>query len=295
MDKRLLALVLCLMTVIIYAVGIKVVLPDYLKKRSTKTVKRVVAAYVNGEEIPAGDDKAKEILEAVKKIISENIKDGMTDYQKELAFHDYIVKTCTYSANPDQPYQSDIHHAYGCLVNHDAVCDGYAEALQILFDCVGIESYFMTGVASDLVTGTGENHAWNLVKIDGKWYHLDATWDDPEVEGANYAPVHWYFNLSDADTERDHSWDREDYPAAVSSDASFYKNSKSYFKSVGDMRHGMTAMMKGKNVYQCECAVEGPTPSEEDLKFMFGAAGKRRYFIISQEYKDFTVVVLRFP
>ena len=295
MDKRLITLVLAFVMAIVYTVIAKVTVPNYLKKRSTKTVNRVVNAYKNGEEIPASDKKAREILEVVKKVISENITEDMTDYQKELVLHDYIVKTCTYSANPDQPYKSNIHHAYGCLVEHDAVCDGYAESLQILFDCCGIDSYFVTGVASDIVSGSSENHAWNMVKIDDKWYHLDATWDDPEVEGAKYAPIHWYFNLSDSDIGRDHTWTRENYPAATSDDASFYKNSKSYFTSVGEMRHGMTALMKGKNVVQCECAVKGSAPSSEDLKFMFGAAGKRKYYIINQEYSDHTVLVLRFP
>lgn len=70
-----------------------------------------------------------------------------------------------------------IYTAYGALVEGDAVCQGYALAYKLLLDKCGIDSV--------LVTSNEMGHAWNLVKLDGSWYHVDVTWDDPtpNVEG----------------------------------------------------------------------------------------------------------------
>ncbi|MBQ9438321.1 MAG: hypothetical protein IJU50_08305, partial [Lachnospiraceae bacterium] len=89
------------------------------------------------------------------------------DYEKVLAVHDWLCGLVDYR---EDAY--DCHTAYGALVRHQAVCDGYALSFQRFMDALGIPCYVATGIRNN------EAHAWNLVQLNGQWYHLDTTWDD---------------------------------------------------------------------------------------------------------------------
>lgn len=120
---------------------------------------------------------------AVNKAVTQT--QGLTnDFEKALVLHDYLVLHCEY-----QKSNSTIcNTAYGTLVNQSSVCQGYALAYKYLLDKVNIESY--------LVTSDNMNHAWNMIKLDGAYYHVDITWDDPTSDQFGYAQ-HDYFLLSD--------------------------------------------------------------------------------------------------
>lgn len=106
------------------------------------------------------DNKIYEIL---KKILKENT----TEFQKVKAIHDYVINLASY----DTSYQRS--SAYDILIHKTAVCEGYAlVAYRLLLDA-GLENRVIIGL------GNNELHAWNIVKVDGKWYNLDLTWDDP--------------------------------------------------------------------------------------------------------------------
>ncbi|MBQ9847522.1 MAG: hypothetical protein IJO64_00490 [Clostridia bacterium] len=97
----------------------------------------------------------------------------LAEVEKALLIHDRLAIHCEYDydaylagALPEEAF-----YIYGALVSRQAVCQGYAEAYGFLLDMVGIESYICE---SDTL-----NHAWNIVYIGGKPYHVDVTWDDP--------------------------------------------------------------------------------------------------------------------
>ncbi len=90
-----------------------------------------------------------------------------TAYDKVKAVHDYLCEHITYVQDD---YYS--HTAYGALAGGTAVCDGYSLAFQRFMDVLGIPCLIATGERN------GDSHAWNLVQLDGQWYHLDVTWDD---------------------------------------------------------------------------------------------------------------------
>ena len=118
-----------------------------------------------------------------------------TEYDKAVAIHDALVKHITYEESPNQ------FNAYGAIADKKAVCEGYAKAYQYLLRKLGIQSYIVTGTSKE------QNHGWNLVKLDGKYYHVDVTWDDPTVNPEQEAgkPIyHAYFAVSDSDIEVDH-------------------------------------------------------------------------------------------
>lgn len=105
----------------------------------------------------------KKIDEAAAAIIGE-ITEEMTAYDIIKLFYDKLAGEVIYDETA--PNLRDI---YGSLVNKKAVCGGYAKAFSYLCDKVGIESLTITG-------DFGETpHMWNMVKLDGEWYHVDAT------------------------------------------------------------------------------------------------------------------------
>lgn len=134
------------------------------------------------------DPSLKATYSEAQRIISNLIDPSMTEFDKELAIHDYLVINIQYDReNYNAKTIPDVSHtAYGALINKIAVCDGYAQAANLLLNMVDVESKLVTGIA-------GEFHQWNIVKIDGDYYYLDVTFDDLDDGKISYK----YFNLSD--------------------------------------------------------------------------------------------------
>ncbi len=115
---------------------------------------------------------------AVKNQILNQIA-GKNDIEKMKYIHDYLVDTIEY----DQTFgEKNIYNIYGALVSKTCVCEGYAKASQYLLNEAGLENIIITGTATNS-DGKTENHAWNYVNIDEKWYAIDTTWDDPIIVG----------------------------------------------------------------------------------------------------------------
>ena len=176
---------------------------------------------IEGEEIPASETRAQELSDAIQTFIDENINVFMGDYEKALAIHDYLVTNAEYGDKYN--VIEDEHSAYGTVINHVAVCEGYAMAFELIAMCTGMECKFIVGNA-------GEDHAWNLVSIDGQWYHVDVTWDDPvltdmddDMKNSDYI-MHKYFNVSDEILQAEgRTWEADFYPEATSMDKNFYQ------------------------------------------------------------------------
>lgn len=137
------------------------------------------------------NERINEIVEA-----SQNFD---TDYEKELYFHNYVCENVVYDEESITTLGEYGDTAYSALINGKAICEGYSRAMQMLLDKAGINNYLVVG---DGKTEDGtEPHMWNIVEIDGKNYHLDATWNDTSTEtGYGYL----YFNVTDDLISRDH-------------------------------------------------------------------------------------------
>lgn len=96
-------------------------------------------------------------------------------YQISLAFHDYLISNADYAYEADgitPSSDTSDHNILGVLLEGEGVCESYAKAFQMLLNYCGINNVYVTGYA-------GEDHAWNLVRLDnGQWYWYDLTWDD---------------------------------------------------------------------------------------------------------------------
>lgn len=127
------------------------------------------------------------------------VKPGMSDLQKTIVLHDYLVVNCEYDHENyvAGTIPSESYSTYGVFVNRIAVCEGYAMAYQYLMELSGIECYMVESAAM--------NHAWNLIKLDGQYYHVDVTWDDPVPDRSGGAK-HEYMFRSDADFPKHYDW-----------------------------------------------------------------------------------------
>lgn len=102
-----------------------------------------------------------------------------SDYEKIKIVHDYLIDNIIYDTTISQ---DNIYNIYGALVSGKCVCEGYAKSFQYLMNEIGIENVIVIGTGTNSNNKT-ENHAWNYVKLEGKWYAIDVTWDDPIIIG----------------------------------------------------------------------------------------------------------------
>lgn len=157
------------------------------------------SSYLSGNDLLTFE-KAQKLVKEAEKYHAE--------YEKEGFFHDYLVANIAYTK--DENWDSFGQTAYGALVLNKCVCAGYASAFQLLLSMSGIDCYYVSGTAtnSDGVTG---GHAWNKVKIDGYWYNVDVTWDDP-VPDVPGRVMRRYFNVTDEVLAKNHAWDNSGLP-----------------------------------------------------------------------------------
>ena len=160
-------------------------------------------------------DKDREILERCREVLGEVLAEGMSAYEMELAVHDWLVEWGSYDRtvydNPNHSGRTGYRDPWGMLVGGYGNCLGYSSTFQLLMDLSGVECITVVGAAF----GSREDHAWNMVKLDGEWYCVDVTWDDPTGAARN-GRHHRYFNVTSAYLrETDHQWDYRDVPEAT--------------------------------------------------------------------------------
>ncbi|KOY83837.1 DUF5050 domain-containing protein [Lysinibacillus macroides] len=146
-----------------------------------------------------------------QEVIAKITDNSMTDVEKVRAVNDYIVANTVYTEHTN----SSPHSAYTVLAERGGVCQGYALLAHTMLQKLGIETKYIVGYVGQ------EGHAWNLVKLDGEWYHLDTTWNDP-VPDRKGAIRYQYFLVDDRTMAQDHTWIAEDYPRATSTLYSYY-------------------------------------------------------------------------
>lgn len=120
-------------------------------------------------------------INTINSILNSIIKPGMTETEKIRTVHNWIVCNTTYN---DKYYDrgDSFNHVSNLLNNKTGVCQGYSVTFYIFMKQMGIPCTLVMG-KTDTVS-----HAWNAVKLDGNWYYIDVTWDDPVVNGTSNYP-----------------------------------------------------------------------------------------------------------
>lgn len=174
----------------------------------------IADAYKADDESLLSDVRDRFVLKECKRIIAENITEGMSDYEMEKAIHDYMVNTFHYDVYAIENsgwYKQYTDQPFGALYSDGSICVGYATTFKLFMDMLDIECIIVKGCDSE----DGVNHAWNKVKLNDQWYNVDVTWDDP-IGGSKV--YYNYFNISDETMEKKHhSWDKDKYPESPES------------------------------------------------------------------------------
>ena len=187
------------------------------------------------------------------KEIESQFPENATDVDKVITIHDYIINRTVFSK--DDIYSKN---AYGALVGGYSQCEGYAKGLAYACNYFGIENVRITGNKYD-----NNSHTWSKVKIDGKWYNVDVTWDDPESSNGEQLLRHNYLFVPDSainDITHIVICDFEP-PVADSTDIDYFKHKGLYANTKEEAislvhDHIVEQAKNGESVCQVKCANE---------------------------------------
>lgn len=171
------------------------------------------------DALPEAD---RAVARRAQEAVDALIRPGMTDVEKELAIHDYIAAHCEYQFSEDD---ADSNSARGFFLNGKCRCAGYVDVFRLLGRLAGLEMEMIGGPTTRDTEGS-KGHAWNLIRLDGLWYVVDATWDD--MAGDRAYP---FFNLPPAVFGSARTWDDSVFPSgarAAALDEKYYYFSDGY-------------------------------------------------------------------
>lgn len=195
-------------------------------------------AYKSGDT-SALSDKQKETLDMAKKVLKEIIKDTMTDYEKEQAVYDWMTTSLQNDSGLLTVIPStteDCDNPYGVLKYHNAVCVGYATTFRMFMQMMDIDC--------KVVHNTDNYHSWDLVKLEGDWYHVDIYSDAGNHSYSN-------FNLSDLMMSQKQDWDKNYFPAAKGIKYNIAYQSMKEIKDIYEIPKMLRKEMEKKKAVVC--------------------------------------------
>lgn len=211
----------------------------------------VIEAYKMGDSSKLNDED-KYVLEQASKVIKKIIKDSMTDYEKEKAVYDYMFEAAEFdelSLSAIDMSEENAHTPYGFFHDKYTICVGNATTFKLFMDMLEIENKLIHS------TEYGE-HAWNVVKIDGDWYHVDITFD-----GGMKKPTYAFFNVTDEAKTDEYSWDKSEIPECTATKYSYPVNNAVKLKDIYDIPSAIKKALDSKKevIY-----IKLPVPQNSD-------------------------------
>ena len=165
-------------------------------------VKTISAGCIEVAPTPSIDEQLSLFREATQSQLAEfreltraiirKVDPSFSEWEKVAFVHDYVALHYDYDhrAYIEEEKDNAIYDAYGMLTQGIGVCQAYSLLTRYLLRQLGVEC--------ECVSSEGLNHEWNIVKIDGHWYHMDVTWDDRDDKGFYGQVSHEFFLSSDA-------------------------------------------------------------------------------------------------
>lgn len=172
----------------------------------------ILTAWDSGDT-GALSEQDRAMLEAAAQVLEQTTGPDMSPYEREKAVYAWITANVKYDRDHyDKTVTLDpaSSNPYGPLHNGKGICVGVASAFQLLMDMSGVECITVVGASRE----NAQDHAWNMVRLNGQWYCVDPTWDIGSSEET------WdYFNVtSEVMTGTSHQWDYENVPVATAED-----------------------------------------------------------------------------
>ena len=190
-----------------------------IKSYATNYYAPIVDASLMNSYLAEDESGNDEINKIINHFTQNYITANMSDFEKEIQIIRYLVETISFDkeeVDKGSHKITDSYKAYGALVNGKAVCSGYAKAFDLLAKACALSTNIVTGTATNS-SGVTEAHAWNQIYLDGDWYNVDVTWEDPvtNVELGSNMLFNKYINRTDADFSKDHVRDNGFYCIAT--------------------------------------------------------------------------------
>ena len=252
---------------------------------------------INGTAIPDEFPRAKEIAAALPGIAAGVFRDPFaSDFEKVLAAHDWLVANLEYDVST--PSISDENSTYGAFILKRTMCQGYAEALELLLRCyTDVETVQIVGEAmntalfgNDVEQPDARNdwrgHAWNAVKIDGDWYQVDTTFNDP-LGNPTGRVTHFYFGQSDGVMLKNHRWEFDYFPASYAGDFLFFRETGLFAEDWDSFQAIVESLLAEapdeEPVDFLEVAVRGTTITEDNIQFVYKAVNNLDAILWSEQ------------
>ena len=297
----------------------------------------------HGTEIPEDRPHAKEIAAVLPGIAAEIFSDpAATDFDKTLAAHDWLVINLDYDMTA--PAKGEENGTYGAIILKRTMCQGYAEALELLLRCyTDVEIVQIVGEAKNIGSsgfdpdvmegegaegadgeaggdaadgtaggeaagagaepgegagagegadagegaGAGEGegadagpapppepewggHAWNAVRLNGAWYQVDATFDDP-IGGESSTISHFYFGQTDELMSRNHRWAAEYFPVSNTRNFLYFRQKGLFAEDWDEFQAILTDLLTEAPIELVEIAVRDASIDESNIQFVYKA------------------------
>lgn len=192
-------------------------------------------------------------------ILKEILVAEMNEHEKVKAIHDYVVQNMKYDT------QMKKYTAYDAVYSGEAVCQGYALLTYRMLELAGMKNYIVEGIAGK------DRHAWNLVQINGAWYHLDTTWNDP-IGSLPDDISYKYYLLNDQQMKKDHSWS-----VSVPAASTLYRDTLKVLESRGDGRAAFYRQLQtelGYDLYKQENVISSKSQLKSAVAARLKDGGK---------------------
>ena len=194
----------------------------------------------------------QEIDRMVSSIMEEiSLLNPLSDYDKLMCIYEYLQDYITYDSKEleytcrhGSSLNPASHNAYGALIEKTAVCDGISAAFSLLAQQMGYDCTIVSGSAAFMTKGFS-SHAWNLIRVGDKFYHIDATWDINHYQQTKEYSYE-YFCVNDDSINVDHNWDIKSTPPCNNEDISFYIKSGCFANTLSQIDEIFTRYAKSK-------------------------------------------------
>lgn len=223
----------------------------YATYNNTSYVFAVSLTYLYDREQVAEYNK---VIESEKAHVLAMMDEDMTDLEKVMLVHNYIAMNHTYD------YSYSIYNIYDFFTKRTGVCQAYTLAMTYFLraarvECVHAHSHEM-------------NHVWNLVKLEGNWYHVDTTWDDTVNDNENACSYRYFLKSDDefVNSLGHYNWESAHDAISAWYDDYYFTDYKRPFLYSG----GQWYVLKEGNLYRIANLKYG----EEELCFESGATYK---------------------
>ncbi len=163
-----------------------------------------------------------------------------TDYEKEIAIHDFITDNFKYGPLDMDSVPQRAHSITGFVFDGEGICEAYANTFYVMSKMAGLDVSIITGTVNNV------SHMWNLIKLDGEYYHVDVTSDDPtpDEEGRRR---YTYLNVSDDILSSTHAWEKSEFPACTSDTYNYYTRNNLVVRSYDELAEFINSQISSGN------------------------------------------------